>query len=125
MKNILTLFLFVFLLAGCYNIRTYNNTQYTNTQYPSISSETTEPVVKENESVVTTTCPIYIPQLNTQTPDIPIDDIKSAMAKSDKEVIKLMTAHIRELRSYIADRKKQESILYEQYVAQCRHTLKR
>jgi PBP1b-binding outer membrane lipoprotein LpoB len=125
MKNIFTILLFLFLLSGCYSIQNYNNTQYTHTQYHSTPNETTEPVVKEDESVVITECPIYIPQVNTQTPDVPIEEIKTAMAKSDKEVIKLMTAHIRELRSYIADRKKQESILYEQYVAQCRHTLKR
>jgi hypothetical protein len=70
-------------------------------------------------------CPIFKPQIITQTPDIPIEEIKSAMSKNDKEVIKTMTAHIRELRKYIADVKRQDALLYEQYIAQCRHTLKR
>jgi len=123
MKNFLSIFLFAILLGGCYNVRTYNNHQYTNLQYRDASNDSDQ--IAENESVVTTVCPIFKPQIITQTPDIPIEEIKSAMSKNDKEVIKTMTAHIRELRKYIADVKRQDALLYEQYIAQCRHTLKR
>lgn len=117
MKKTLTILLCVASLTGCYNIRNYNNSHYTNTLHPHMYPDDSHMQTLPTAPIVV--CPVYIPLPNNQTPDIPIEDIK-AVARDDKRVIKLLTEYIREIRSYIADRKKQESTLYEQYLQQCR-----
>lgn len=123
MRHYLCILFFIPLFSSCYNVNSYSN--YVKNETYTVTNESKEPKeIKQPQTKKEVACEIYVPLPSTVMPEIPIDVIKSLKNKSDKEIQTILTAHIKELREYVKDKKIQDSEHYQRYLDNCTHQLK-
>lgn len=118
MKQYLSILLIPTLLMGCYNIGSYthyvqNDTVITTGEHKQIEHEHTR-----------STCPLYVPPVHAQLPEIPLDEIKRVSSKSDREVQAILASHIKALREYAVNRRREDELHYKRYLSECSNPLK-
>lgn len=117
MKTLPSIVLAVSMLTGCFNTSTFTNTHYTQSNEYNFLSQSKE----VSKAPI---CPMYVPLPIVLPPEIPVEKIRKNKVISDKEMLYILTKHIKDLREHIANRKKQEAMHYESYLLECTSSLK-
>jgi hypothetical protein len=118
MKQYLSILLIPALLMGCYNIGSY-------THYVQNDSRTTSaPVPVPEHEHTRSTCSLYVPPVHPPLPEIPLDEIKRVSSKNDKEVQAILASHIKALREYAVNRRREDEVYYKRYLSECANPLK-
>ncbi len=123
MKHYLYMLFIIPFLTSCYNVNSYSN--YVKNETYTVSRE--EKSTKESKTMATEPtfkCDTYIPLPVAAMPEVPIDKIKNLQSKSEKEIQSILVSHIKELREYISNKKKQDAEHYQSYLESCAISLK-
>lgn len=122
MKTHLSILLTSALLMGCYSIGNY--TQYVqNDTHIGTDGATQQETQAKHEHLVLG-CPLYVPPTHPPLPEIPLDELKRVSSKNDKEVQAILASHIKALREYAVNRRKDDEIYYKRYLSECTSALK-
>lgn len=114
MKNTFSLIMVTISLLGCYSVG--GHTQYVNNE----TNLSVYPVYSSSNS----NCGLYLPLQSKPIPELPFEEIKQAKLHSTGQAEAIMVAHIRQLREYVVNRKKEEDAHYAAYLSKCALALK-